>query len=67
MLDDLVTLSVGKNEKKQAYLVYLLMKEFGYTLDEVKQMPLTTFNMCIKFLMEDNKKMKQRGKGGKRR
>lgn len=62
MFDDLANISTDSEGKKDAYRIFFVMKEFGYTIEEIKQMPITTYAMCLKFLEEDARKMKSKQK-----
>ena len=37
----------------------LVMQEFGYTLEEMKKMPIPTFQMLLEYLIEQNKKVNE--------
>ena len=44
-----------------------IMQEFGYTIQEMKSMHITTFKILINYLIEQRKKMNQSMKGGRHR
>ena len=49
--------------------IYVLMKEFGYTLDEVQKLPIPTFKYLLYFLEKEakaTKKAMDKKKGKKR-
>lgn len=73
MLNDLNRIKSlsGKLSQDEALIenIYIVMKEFGYTLDQVKELPIPTFKFLIKMIQKENKKNKKamgRVKRGKR-
>ncbi len=46
----------SEEEQEQIESIYVIMKEFGYTLDYIKQMPIPHFNFLIKLLDKQYKK-----------
>lgn len=47
------------DEDKTIQTIFYVMKEFGYTLDEVKSIPITTFKYMVRFLDEESKELKK--------
>ena len=51
------------DEQKLIETLYVIMKEFGYTLNEIKEMPIPTFTYLIKMM---NKESEQNKRGMKK-
>jgi hypothetical protein len=43
----------------------VIMNEFGYTIQEMKQMPITTFNFLCKYLEKKSKEQEKANKKNK--
>ena len=57
----------GTDEDEQTVqTMYTIMKEFGFTLVELKQMPITTFKYLIHFLNKENKEADKKMNRGKK-
>jgi len=64
MLQNLKERLFGKSEEDRLIEnIYVIMKEFGYTLNEIKNMPIPTFKILLSLLEKEyremNKKMKR--------
>ena len=67
-LDDLKArvFNKGRTEEDEiVHTLYVIMREFGYTLDELKSLPLPTFRILLREMNKENKEMNK--KGGKTR
>ncbi len=59
----------GKKNGSIEESMYVVMKEFGYTIQELSMMPLPTFYFLLHFLAKEAEKNSKpiKGKGGRRR
>lgn len=48
-----------EGDKKLLETLYIIMKEFGYTLEEMKVMPIPTFMLIIKMMNEEQRNQKR--------
>ncbi len=47
--------------------IYVVMRKFGYTLDEVMEMPLTTFQMILGYLKKEQEEMEKQANKARRK
>ena len=66
MIKDLQEKLFGKNSEEDNLIetFYVIMKEFGYTLEELKAIPIPTFKFLIKIM---NKEIKAKNKNSHRK
>jgi len=51
----------GKSEEdKVIESLYVVMKEFGYTLEELKELPIPTLKIILKLLEKEYKEMNKK-------
>ena len=66
-LDELRRRVFGKGrtgEDELVHTLYVIMREFHYTLDELKDLPIPTLNLLLIEMNKENKESNK--KGGKR-
>jgi len=52
----------GTKEDNLVFSLCFIMREFGYTLEEIKDLPIPTFSFIIKFLERESKEMDKKMK-----
>ena len=50
----------SKDEEVLLNNLYVVMKEFGYTLEEAKSIPLPTFFILVELMVKEQKEAKRR-------
>ncbi|RLD42767.1 MAG: hypothetical protein DRI86_11125 [Bacteroidetes bacterium] len=50
----------GSQEDKIIESLYVVMKEFGYTLEELKKLPIPTLKIILKLLEKEYKAMNKK-------
>jgi len=48
-----------QKEERLLETLYIIMKEFGYTLEELKSLPIPTFQFIIKMLNKEAEEVKK--------
>ena len=54
--------SLGDNEEDYLDIFYFLMKEVGFSYEDLKQLPIPTFLQLVKMIKKENGKNKIRPK-----
>ena len=53
----------GKSEEdKVVHTLYIVMREFGYTIEELGNLPLPTLKFIVKEKDKENKEMNKKGR-----
>ncbi len=64
--NDLLKKKFSNNDEKLIETMYLIMKTFGYTLSELKKIPIPTFFYLIKMMNKEAEMQKKSIKRGRR-
>ena len=56
----------SNNEDNLIYTMFRIMREFGYTIEEFLDIPVTTYNIMVEMINKEDKIRNKPLKGGKK-